>query len=338
MNRLKVSLSNSIRKGPVGEPLPRVEGPAKVSGSTRYTADVDRARILWGKAVRSTLPHARILNIDTAKATTLPGVKAVITSRDVCSRLVGASLKDMPVLARDRVRYIGEEVAAVAAIDSDTAEEAISLINIEYEELPAVFDPLEAMATNAPIIHPEYASYDGPATKAPDLRNVQTVVQQRKGDIDKGFAESDYIFEKSYQTQMVHQCYIEPHACVVEVDGTGRVAVWSSNQGIFKLRGALAEYLGIKESDIVVHPANIGGSFGAKDNLSHVPIAYYLASVTGLPVKFVNTYSEEFVAPSPRHPAHMFLRVGVRKDGTFLAWEGRTFYNGGAYGAYKPKG
>jgi CO/xanthine dehydrogenase Mo-binding subunit len=334
----KWTLASDTSNGPVGQPIPRVDGPAKVRGLTRYTGDIDQPGILWGKVLRSPLPHARILNVDTSRAKTLPGVKGVITGQDVSPRLVGASLKDMAVLAREWVRYVGEEIAAVAAIDADTAEEAIALIHVEYEELPAVFDPLEAMKADAPIIHPDYASYDGPPTKAPNLRNVQTLVQQSKGDIEKGFAESDHIFENAYQTQMVHQGYIEPHACLVEVDGNGRVAVWSSNQGMFKLRSELAEYLELQETDIIVHPANIGGSFGAKDNLSHVPAAYYLSSLTGRPVKFVNTYNEELLACSPRHPAFVFLRVGVKKDGTFLAWEGKTFYNAGAYGAFKPKG
>lgn len=325
-------------KGPVGQSIPRAEGPGKVTGLTKFTADVDRQGTLWGKTLRSPLPHARVLNIDTARARVLPGVKAVISGRDVNPRLVGASLKDMPVLAQDRVRYIGEEVAAVAAVDADTAEEAIALIQVDYEELPAVFDPLAALESSAPLIHPDYANYEGPSAKAPELRNVQTLVQQSKGDIDHGFAESDFIFDNCFQTQAVHQGYIEPHACLVEVDGSGRAAVWSSNQGMFKLRSELAHYLKRHEADIVVHPANIGGSFGAKDNLSHVPVAYHLSLITGRPVKFVKTYNEEFVGSSPRHPAVIFLRTGVKKDGTFLAWEGRTFYNGGAYGAYKPKG
>ena len=323
---------------PVGRPIPRVEGPAKVTGLTQYSADVDRPGLLWGKTLRSPFPHARILDIDTSRAKRLPGVKAVVTAQDVSPRRVGASLKDMPVLARDRVRYVGEEIAAVAAIDSDTAEEAIALIHVEFEESLAVFDALEAMKPEAPLIHPDYPTYDGPRTKAPELRNVQTLVQQGKGDIQKGFAESDFVFENVYQTQMVHQGYIEPHACLVEVDGTGRVAVWSSNQGMFKLRSELAEYLALRETDITVHPTSIGGSFGAKDNLSHVPVAYYLSSLTGRPVKFVNPYNEELVAGSPRHPASVFLRVGVKRDGKFLAWEAKTFYDGGAYGAFKPKG
>lgn len=165
----KQVLLSAIQKGPLGQPIPRVEGPAKVTGLLKYTADFDRPGILWGKVLRSPLPHARILNIDTSKAETLPGVKAIITARDVAPRLVGASLKDMPVLARNRVRYVGEEVAAVAAIDADTAEEAVALIQVDYEELAAVFDPVEAMKPDAPLIHPDYASYEGPRSKAPDL-------------------------------------------------------------------------------------------------------------------------------------------------------------------------
>ena len=336
--KCKRNLLNTISTGPVGQPIPRVEGLAKVTGAIKYTADVERPGTLCGKTLRSPLPHARILNIDSSRAKNLPGVKAAITANDVNPRLVGASLKDMPVLARDRVRFIGEEVAAVAAVDSDVAEEAISLIDVEYEELPAVFDPLEAIGPEAPTIHPDYARYKGPPTKAPELRNVQTLVHGGKGDIESGFAESDFIFENTFRTQAVHQGYIEPHACIVDVDGNGRVAVWASNQGMFKLRKELAEYLEKQESDIVVHPANIGGSFGAKDNLSHVPAAYYLSLLTARPVKFVNGYTEELIGSSPRHPAHIFLRAGVRKDGTLLAWEGKTFYNAGAYGAYKPKG
>ena len=191
--RVATMTSSAIPNGPVGQSIPRVEGPAKVKGLCKYTADLGRPGILWGKVLRSPLPHARILNINTSSAQRLPGVKAVITGNDVSRRLVGSSLKDMPVLAQDRVRYVGEDVAAVAAIDADAAEEAIALIHVEYEELPAVFDPLEAMRPDAPIIHPDYASYGGPRTKAPDLQNVQTLVQQGKGDIEKGFSASDYV-------------------------------------------------------------------------------------------------------------------------------------------------
>ncbi|HWP60771.1 MAG TPA: xanthine dehydrogenase family protein molybdopterin-binding subunit [Candidatus Acidoferrales bacterium] len=320
----------------IGQPVARIEGAAKVTGGWRYAADTLRPGALYGKVLRSPLPHARIVHIDTSKAQSVVGVKAIITARDVSPRLVGATLRDMPVLARDRVRYIGEDVAAVAATDPDIAEEAVALIAVDYEELPAVFDPLEAMKAEAPLLHPDYPSYRGPPTMARELKNVQTLVRGGKGDIEKGFAEADHIFANSFRTQLVHQGYIEPYACTVEVDGEGRIAVWAANQSVFKLRKALAEYLEEPQEKIVIYPSNMGGSFGAKDFLSLVPAAYYLSKATGKPVRFVKTYSEELMASSPRHPAVVFLRTGVKKDGRLWAWEGKTFYNGGAYGAYKP--
>jgi CO/xanthine dehydrogenase Mo-binding subunit len=320
----------------IGKSFPRVEGAAKVSGGLRYAADILRPGSLWGKVLRSPLPHARILNIDTSRALSLPGVKAIVTAADIKTTLVGSTLRDMPVMARDRVRFVGEEIAAVAAVDADTAEEAVQLIDVEYEDLPAVFDPLEAMKPEAPILHPDYPTYKGPKTMALELKNVQTLVRGRKGEVEKGFAESDYIFEKTYRTQLVHQGYIEPYACTVEVDGEGRVAIWVANQAFFKLRRVLAEYLELAPEDITIYPSNMGGSFGAKDFLFLNPAAYYLSKKTGRPVRFVKSYGEELGATTPRHSAVVALRVGVKKDGRLWAWEGKTFYNGGAYGAFKP--
>jgi len=162
------------------------------------------------------------------------------------------------------------------------------------------------------------------------------LVRGGKGDIDQGFRESDQIFENTFRVQMVHQGYIEPYACTVEVDAESRVAVWVCNQAFFKLRKVLAQYLGIEEKAITIYPSNMGGSFGAKDFLTYVPVAYYLSRMTGKPVKFVKSYAEELAASCPRHAAVVTLRTGVKKDGTLWAWEGKTFYNGGAYGAYKP--
>ncbi|MCH6546109.1 MAG: xanthine dehydrogenase family protein molybdopterin-binding subunit, partial [Deltaproteobacteria bacterium] len=317
----------------IGSSLPRVEGYAKVTGGCLYAADFQRPGALWGKVLHSPLPHARILNIDTSKAQSLPGVKAVITATDMSPRLVGATLKDMPMMAKDRVRFVGEEIAAVAAVDQDIAEEAVGLIEVDYEELPTVFDPLDAIKPEAPLLHSEYDSYEGPRTKAPHLHNVQTLVRGGKGDIDQGFRESDQIFENTFRVQMVHQGYIEPYACTVEVDAESRVAVWVCNQAFFKLRKVLAQYLGIEEKAITIYPSNMGGSFGAKDFLTYVPVAYYLSRMTGKPVKFVKSYAEELAASCPRHAAVVTLRTGVKKDGTLWAWEGKTFYNGGAYGA-----
>ncbi|HEY1266570.1 MAG TPA: xanthine dehydrogenase family protein molybdopterin-binding subunit [Candidatus Binatia bacterium] len=318
----------------IGKPLPRIESEAKVTGARRYTADVIRPGSLWGKIVRSTLPHARILNVDVTKARALTGVKAVITGADIKPHLVGAKLKDLPVLARDRVLYAGQDVAAVAAVDRETADEAAQLIDIEYEELPAVFDPLEALTSEAPLLHPDYDTYEGP--KAVGLKNVQSVVQIAKGDFDRALAECDEVFENVYRTQMAHQAYIEPYACMVDVDVQGRVEIWVADQGFFKLRRELAHYLESSEDDIVVHPSIMGGSFGAKDFLYAVPAAYHLSKFTGKPVRFVRSYAEEFLASAPRHPAVVVLKAGVKKGGILWAWEGKTFYNAGAYAAFRP--
>jgi len=320
----------------VGRPLPREDGPAKVTGQARFTADVTRPGMLWGKIVRSPLPHARIVNTDTSRARRLPGVKAVITAADVSPKLTGRTLSDLPVLARDTVRFVGDKVAAVAATDKDLAEEAASLIDVEYEELPAVFDPLEAMKPDAPLIHPDYASYEGPESKAPELHNVQTVLRAAKGSIDQGFAESDRVFEHTFRTQMVHQGYIEPYACMVEIDSAGQVLVWAATQSPFSARDQLARLFNLPKDHVIAHSIVVGGSFGGKDHLIDIPVAYYLARASEKPVRIVRTYAEELMASAPRHPAVVFLRTGVKRDGRLWARDARVIYNGGAYGAFKP--
>jgi CO/xanthine dehydrogenase Mo-binding subunit len=320
----------------LGRPLPRDDGLGKVTGQAPFTADVVRPGALWGKVLRSPLPHARILNIDTSRARKLPGVKAIITARDVSPKLTGRTLSDLPVLARDRVRFVGDKVAAVAAVDKDVAEEALELIDVEYEELPAVFDPLEALKADAPLIHPDYASYEGPESKAPELHNVQTVLRAGKGSIEQGFAESDKVFEHTFRTQMVHQGYLEPYACAVEIDGEGKVLVWASTQSPFSARDQLARFLDLPKDRVIAYPVVVGGSFGGKDHLIDIPIAYYLARSAGKPVRMVRTYAEELMASAPRHPAVIFLRTGVKGDGRLWARDARVIYNGGAYAAFKP--
>jgi carbon-monoxide dehydrogenase large subunit len=321
----------------LGRPLPRSEGPDKVTGRCLFSADVSRPGALWGKILRSPFPHARILNIDLSRARSLPGVRAIITAQRISPRLVGAALKDVPVLAGERVLFVGDRVAAVAAIDQDIAEEALSLIQVEYEELPAVFDPLEALEPGAPLLHPGYGSYEigDPRAKDPRMRNVQSVVRAQKGDIDQGFSESDFIFEHRFQTQRVHQGYIEPTAYVVEVDREGRVNVYGTDQSPFSVRDKLMDYLDLPQEKVVLHPVTVGGSFGAKGYLVNLLPAYYLARATGCPVKMVKSYSEELMAGSPRHPSVLFLKSGVKRDGRLSAYEARVIYNGGAYGGFK---
>lgn len=320
----------------IGQGIPRVEGESKVTGKCLYSADVIRADALWAGFLRSPYPHACILNVDTRRACQLPGVKAVITGKDVSPRLIGCALQDEPVLAQDRVRYVGEKVAGVAAIEKDVVEEALRLIEVEYEEQPAVFDPLEAMKSEAPLLHPDYAAYKGP-NKEPSLKNVRSVERASKGNIEEGFAESDAIFENSFRTHMVHQAFIEPRAGLIDIDQHGRVAVWHCHQAPFLVRKWLADHADIPEEMIVVHPVATGGSFGGKLGYEDIGCLYYLARAAGRPVKFVESYTEELLDGQPRHAAVIMLRTGVKKDGRLWAWHGRIFYNGGAYGARTPR-
>ena len=214
----------------------------------------DRARFGPG-FLRSPYPHARVVKIDVSRAQRLGGVKTVLTGKEVSPRLEGVSLLDKPVLAQDRVRYIGEKVAAVAAVDRDTVEQALDLIDVEYEPLPAVFDPMEAMSADAPLLHPEFASYEG-ENKTRDLGNVRSFVHSAKGDLERGFLESDEIFENTFCTQMVHQGFIEPRATLVEIDARGRVGIWQCHQSPFGIRKWLADHADIPEEMIVVHPVS----------------------------------------------------------------------------------
>ena len=320
----------------IGRVLGRVEGESKVTGSSAYAADIMRPGTLWAGFLRSPYPHARVVKIDVSRAQRLGGVKAVLTGKEVSPRLEGVSLLDKPVLAQDRVRYIGEKVAAVAAVDRDTVEQALDLIDVEYEPLPAVFDPLEAMRADAPLLHPEFASYEG-ENKTRGLGNVRSFVHSAKGDVERGFLESDEIFENTFCTQMVHQGFIEPRATLVEIDARGRVGIWQCHQSPFGIRKWLADHADIPEEMIVVHPVSTGGSFGGKQGAEDIILTYYLARATQRPVKFVESYQEELQDGQPRHASVIVLRTGVKRDGRLWAWDAKVYYNGGAYGARTPR-
>jgi CO/xanthine dehydrogenase Mo-binding subunit len=313
----------------------RDEGPAKVTGAARYTADVPLRGALWAKCLRSPHPHARILRIDASRAQRLPGVRAVLVGSEFPASLMGRRLKDQPIVARDVVRFIGERVAAVAATDLDTAEEALQLIDVEYEELPAVFDAWAAMESDAPILHPELLSYEGLYGK-PTIPNVHSHMFSERGDLDAGFAASDLVFEHTFTTPAQHQGYLEPYSVLVGIDPSGRPDVWMSNKGPFNLRAHLAAALDMPEDWVRCNPANIGGEFGGKGSPMDAPVAYQLARRTGKPVRIVMTYTEELTAGNPRHPAIIRLKTGVKRDGTLVARDSLALWNSGAYGGHKP--
>ena len=321
----------------VGLPIVRGEGPDKVSGKALYAADVVLPGMLWGKVLRSPFPHAKIISIDTSRARNLPGVHAVLTAQDLPDRRVGRLLRDIPVLARDRVLFVGEKVVAVAAEDPDLAEEALLQVDVEYEELPAVFDPHQAMEPSAPLLHEGMASYEGLPQPISSIPNVFAHNSWEKGDVDQGFRESDLIFEHTFNLQLMHQGYIEPHACMVSIDDGGRVQIWVNNKAPFNLRSQLAAAWGMPEEQINLNPCSIGGDFGGKGSFMDAPLCYYLALHSKKPVKMVMDYIQELMAGNPRHPAAITLKTGVKKDGRLWARQARLVFNSGAYGAFKPR-
>lgn len=320
----------------VGKSFKRIEGSTKVSGKAVYTADVCLPGLVWGKVLRSPVPHARIVRIEASKAKQVPGVLAVLTGADLPDVLTGIQLKDIPLLARDRVRFVGERVAVVVAEDPDVAEEALMQIQVEYQELPAVFDPLLAIGDGAPLLHDSYHTYKGVPRPLPNLRNVQSHVHWSLGDVGQGFRESDYIFEHEFQTQYVHQGYLEPHAAVVAMDHAGRVQLWATTKVPYLLKQEVARVVGLDPAKILVNLVPVGGDFGGKSSILDGPLCFYLAKHTGRPVKMVMSYTEELTAGSPRHPSVITIKTGVKKDGRLVAREIKIYWNGGAYAGMKP--
>ena len=321
----------------LGKAFPCIEGYGKVTGQTKYAADLEFPGLAWAKVLRSPLPHARIVRIDVSRAKTLAGVHAVLTGADVKGIYVGTRLKDQPVLADDKVRFSGDAVAAVAAQSKAIAEEAIGLIDVEYEELPYVDDPVDALTPDAPLIHENRDRY----TNAPKLpegissHNLQSYVCWKNGDLKAGFARAARIFEHTFRTQLSHHGYIEPSACVVQADEDSRVEVWASNKAPWRLRKQMSVDFGVPEEKIRVHIVHVGGDVGAKASLNDVPIAYPLSRATGRPVKLVFDYAEELLAGGHRHPAVISLRTGVDHDGRFTAMKARIHFSGGADASQK---
>jgi carbon-monoxide dehydrogenase large subunit len=319
----------------VGKPIPRLEGAEKVSGKLRYAADVEIPGALWARILRSPLPHARIEKIDTSQAAQLPGVHAVITGADIPPVMVGLRMKDMPLLARERVRFVGEPIAAVAADSVEIANEALNLIDVQYEELPYVTDPLKAIQPGAPVLHDNPASYKNAPERATELPNIQSYGQWSNGDVEAGFKQAARIFEHTFRTPLGFHAYIEPNACTVRVNDDGHIEIWASNKAPFTLRDRVARDLNLDAAKIKVHILPVGGDFGGKTSVIEVPVCYFLAQRTGKAVKLVLDYTEELAACSHRHPAVITLRTGVDGDGRLCALHARAVFSGGGYAALK---
>jgi len=318
----------------VGTSVKRTDVIGKVTGTARYAGDVKLAGMLHGKMKRSTIAHANIRRIDASRALALPGVKAVLTHENVPRVLhYGAphprSISvtcDQYILDR-KVRYWGEGVAAVAATSEEIAEEALDLIEVEYEPLPAVFTVEAAQAPGAPQIHE--TAYAGNVLFKP--------VVVTRGDVAQGFAEADLVIEGEYETGRPTPAYMEPNVCVCQWDNTGKLTVWVSTQAAFMVRGILAEVLGLPLTRVRVLVDHMGGGFGAKQDLfQHEFLCALLAKETRHPVRMEYTRGETFVGGRSRHPCKIWLKQGFKRDGTIVAREARTVFDSGAYGSHGP--
>lgn len=314
----------------VGKSFRRKDGPDKVTGRAIYSQDVKLPGTLIGRILRSPHPHARIARIDTSKAAALPGVKAVITVDDTKGIKHGfvetpRYPPDQEVLARGRVVHVGEEIAAVAAVDHLTAQRALELIDIEYEILPAVFDPFQSMEPNAPQIHPSHPKVDIPYS------NIGGRTTSGWGDVEAGFAQCDYVREDRFDSHLRTHGYLEPQTTIAHWEND-RLNVWTSSMGTFIKRAKLARALDLPYSAIRVHKVYVGGTFGGKIDLySHEYCASLLSMITRRPVRIVSTREEVFSAYRHGQPLIMDIKTGVKKDGTIVAQEIRVINNSGAY-------
>ncbi|MEE8517723.1 MAG: xanthine dehydrogenase family protein molybdopterin-binding subunit, partial [Dehalococcoidia bacterium] len=323
----------------LGVAAPRIDGIDKTTGQAEYTPDVELEGILWGKVLHSPHAHARIAHIDTTAAKRLPGVHAVVTGNDTFpGARYGRFIVDIPVLAQGAVYFVGEQIAAVAADDEEIAQRAIELIEVEFEELPSIHDPEEAMKPDTAIVHPDMLEFQGLPKPLEEPANIYGTWEWAKGDVESGFAEADLIIENTFTTPRQHHAYMEPHSCVVKLNDEGRLEVWAGNKSPYPARRFIGVATGLEPEQILMHPVTIGGDFGGKGSPMQIPIAHLLAKATGRPIRMVLDYTEEFMAANPRHPSVVHMRTGVKRDGRLVAHDATVIYDSGAYGGYKPQG
>jgi 4-hydroxybenzoyl-CoA reductase subunit alpha len=310
----------------VGKRLPKLDAPTKATGRAQYTDDIVLPNMIFGKLLLSPVPHARIRSVDVTKARALPGVKAVLTGAEVPDILYGTSPPryDEYVLAKEKVRYVGDPVAAVAAVDEETCYRALELIEVDYEELPAVFDPFEAMAEGAPRLFDDRFE-----------RNINTRVDHHFGDVEEGFAVADYVKEARFVGNRTYQNPLEPHCAIAEWDRRGRVVLYTSTQVVHYVHHQLARVLGVHLGDIRVVMTNCGGGFGAKAATNPLEIvSILLAKEVGCPVKMRFDREEMYLYGRGRHKQYIDLKIGVKNDGAITAVQQTAVLEGGAYSSF----
>jgi CO/xanthine dehydrogenase Mo-binding subunit len=326
----------------VGTSIRRVDGPAKVSGSAQYTADIHLPGTLYMRVLRSPYAHARVASIDASRAAALPGV--VVLTRDDLADMdpyYGPVVRDQPIVAIDKVRFVGDVVAAVATERRDLAEEALDLIEVEYEELPSAVDPVLAMEPSAPVIHegrrtPDVQFVDMRSVHFQLNSNVCSVYHVSDGDVEAGFAEADEIFEDTYTTPMIQHGHIEPHATIGYWDVQGKLTVHSSTQNPSVIRTQLAELYGRPENMVRVTAPHVGAGYGAKTYPKLEPLVAAMARKARRPVQWVLSREEVFLT-SVRHAAVVTIKTGVKRDGTIIARRVSTIYDTGAYADIGPR-
>ncbi|MFQ5856507.1 MAG: xanthine dehydrogenase family protein molybdopterin-binding subunit, partial [Anaerolineae bacterium] len=337
--------SSGSRGVKTGQSVPYIDGRERVTGHIEYVLNLEVPGMLHGKVLRSPYPHARVLGVDTSEAERLPGVVAVLKGSDILDHpdvraRFGPVYRDQGVVAINKVRFVGDPVVAVAAVDEDVAEEALDLIQVDYEELAAVFDLEEAIRPDAPLVHETIMrreeSFADIILRAQDGTNICNHFQLRKGDVDIGFAEADLIFEDTFSTPAYQHVNLEPHVCIAQVDGAKNVTVWSSTQTPYIVRAQLAETFRVPQSQVRVIVPTLGGGYGAKTYPKIEPLTAMLAWKAGRPVKITLTRAEDFVSIT-KHASKITMKTGVKRDGTIVAREVRAYWNAGAYADISPR-
>jgi|DewCreStandDraft_5_1066085.scaffolds.fasta_scaffold00408_62 CO/xanthine dehydrogenase Mo-binding subunit len=327
----------------VGRPLPRLDAPAKVTGRTQYGDDIKLPRLLHVKLVQAPVAHARIRGIDPSEALAVPGVVAVVTAADLPPHRSNPSNRSQVLLARDEVLFYGQPVAAVIAQDVHTAAYARDLVKVDYEELPALVDPLDAMREDAPparisalkeVDRSEQRGHitaDVQEQEQPKAANIASTMSFQRGDVAAGFAEADAVVEGTWRSAMVHQSYIEPHVITADYDAaTGELSIWTSTQAPFFTRDEVAKTLGIPESKLRVTATEVGGGFGGKIYLYEALVGA-LAMVTRRAVRLTMNRKEDMLATTPAPQAVVNLKVGMKRDGTLTALQAQVIFDAGAF-------
>ena len=305
----------------IGKRIPRVDALSKATGRTLYSGDTSLPHMLYGKTLCSPHAHALIRHLETSKARNLKGVKAVITAADIPDKKWSDESR-VPFLAKEKTVFAGQPVAVVAAINLSVAEEALTLIEVDYEKLPPVLDVLEAMEPDSPLVYPDKVTglrIGKKISKGTAPSNISWHVEYGRGNVEAGFKAADVVLENTYYTQRAYQGYLEPRAAVARVDPDGKVTVWTDNQGLFQVRELCAEFLDIPLSHVKVMPIEVGGAFGGKQYQPLSPLCALLARKTGYPVKMVMTRQEDFTTSYPGPASIITIKMGVTRDGLITA-------------------